>query len=146
MHDLLAYFAVTAALPPWDPTSSSMLHSRLHATGTAPDPSLGFYKEATIEVDVDHFGFEPLPPFRLRYFYNDTFWDRKSAGPIFLYTGNEAPITEFIKNTGALLEYAPTFKALVVRQICPFGIRAMRFIEPGPTRATLPEWMAPFCC
>lgn len=41
-----------------------------------------------------------LPKFSLRYFVNTTFWDREGGGPIFFYTGNEAPISAFIKNTG----------------------------------------------
>lgn len=52
-----------------------------------------------------------------------------------LDTGNEAPITEFIKNTGALLEYAPKFKAMV---------RGSSFVPspPPPPHPNQPQPMA----
>ena len=36
------------------------------------------------------------------------------GGPIFVYTGNEAPITAFWNNSGFLFDIAPKFRALVI--------------------------------
>ena len=66
------------------------------------------------QTTTDHFGFEPLPTYNQRVYVNDTFWSRENGGPIFFYTGNEASITGFIKNTGILLEMAPQYRAMVV--------------------------------
>ena len=62
------------------------------AAAAAVDP-LTQYQEYSHNTTTDHFGFTPLPKFGLRYFVNDTHWDREGGGPIFLYTGNEASIS-----------------------------------------------------
>ena len=41
-------------------------------------------------------------------------WWAPGKGPIFFYTGNEGPITEFWEATGFIFEIAPQFGALVV--------------------------------
>ena len=46
-------------------------------------------------------------------FFADKWW-APGKGPIFFYTGNEGPITEFWEATGFIFEIAPQFGALVV--------------------------------
>lgn len=46
------------------------------------------YKTLDFEVPIDHFSFASNQTFKIRYLYNDTYWDEQN-GPIFFYTGNE---------------------------------------------------------
>ncbi|XP_022109525.1 dipeptidyl peptidase 2-like [Acanthaster planci] len=64
---------------------------------------------------IDHFNFASHGnrTFRQRYMLADDNWSI-GTGPIFLYTGNEAPVTIFVDNTGFLFDIAPEFKAVVV--------------------------------
>lgn len=79
-----------------------------------------------IELPVDHFDLIGNKTFKLRYLvYN---YYHVKGGPIFIYTGNEADINIFVKNTGFLFDIAPVFNALVVfvehryyGQSLPFG-------------------------
>ena len=41
-------------------------------------------------------------------------WWATGKGPIFFYTGNEGPITEFWEAAGFIFDIAPQFQALVV--------------------------------
>ncbi|KAH3791698.1 hypothetical protein DPMN_145187 [Dreissena polymorpha] len=51
--------------------------------------------------------------FKQRYLVQDKWWNR-GKGPIFFYTGNEGPITEFWAATGFIFDIAPQFGALIV--------------------------------
>jgi len=42
----------------------------------------------------------------MKYFYNDSWWDKDSHGPIFFYTGNEGSIELFAGNAGFLWDIA----------------------------------------
>ncbi|XP_078692104.1 lysosomal Pro-X carboxypeptidase-like [Branchiostoma floridae x Branchiostoma belcheri] len=70
------------------------------------------YQTRYVEVQVDHFSFANSDTFQLRYLVNDTYF--KPGGPVFLYTGNEGDIEDFVKNTGLLIEMAPRFGAMVI--------------------------------
>ncbi|XP_040381558.1 lysosomal Pro-X carboxypeptidase isoform X2 [Oryza brachyantha] len=72
--------------------------------------------------ELDHFTFTPNSSalFYQKYLVNDTFWRRSSgaggdtAGPIFVYTGNEGDIEWFATNTGFMFDIAPRFGAMLV--------------------------------
>ena len=52
-----------------------------------------------------------------RYFVCAEHWSQSedgTAGPIFLYIGNEADVTLYLNNTGLMWESAPEFGALLV--------------------------------
>jgi len=92
------------AVAPWDGSATTMRRAFTGRQAAAAghsrgDAALQDYTLHWHNCTTDHFGFLPLEPFPLRYFVNDTHWDKAGGGPIFLYTGNEASISEFIKNT-----------------------------------------------
>ncbi|VAI93033.1 unnamed protein product [Triticum turgidum subsp. durum] len=67
--------------------------------------------------ELDHFTFTPNSSrvFSHKYLLNETFWRRKpTAGPLFVYTGNEGDIEWFTTNTGFMFDIAPQFGALLV--------------------------------
>lgn len=79
-----------------------------------------------IDVPVDHFDQIRNATFKLRYLVFTHFHVR--GGPILFFTGNEADINTFARNTGFLFDIAPIFNALVVfaehryyGQSLPFG-------------------------
>ena len=75
---------------------------------------------------IDHFGWQPLGSFQQRFFVDDSHWD-KAGGPILFYTGNEAPIEEFIANTGWMAEIAPELK---VRSVVVVYTKSSRYLHP----------------
>lgn len=58
----------------------------------AEEATKRIYKTLQFEVPIDHFSFASNKTFKIRYLYNDTFWDKEN-GPIFFYTGNEVIFT-----------------------------------------------------
>ena len=44
----------------------------------------------------------------------DHFWEPNKGLPVFLYTGNESPVEEYVNNTGLMWDLAPQHKALVI--------------------------------
>lgn len=50
---------------------------------------------------LDQFTYTNNHTFKLKYLYNDTYWDKKE-GPIFFYCGNEGAIEVFAENTGKI--------------------------------------------
>uniref|UniRef100_A0A6V2AED8 Uncharacterized protein n=1 Tax=Ditylum brightwellii TaxID=49249 RepID=A0A6V2AED8_9STRA len=88
--------------------------------------------EYWFDTIVDHFNFQPtaVSTFPLRYFVNDQYCTNhdSSSTPVLFYAGNEAPITQFIQNSGFLFEAAKHLGAMVVfaehryyGQSFPFG-------------------------
>lgn len=64
---------------------------------------------------MDHFSFTTCnTTFRMKYLYNDTYFDAEAGGPIFFYTGNEGDIEWFAQNAGFMWDIAPEFGALLV--------------------------------
>lgn len=70
-----------------------------------------------------HFHQQPLnhfspagrgPSYQQRYCIFDGFVKNATTAPIFLYTGNESPLEEYINNTGLMWESAPQFEAQVI--------------------------------
>jgi len=53
------------------------------------------------------------PSYLQRYCLYDGFMTNLTTDPIFLYTGNESPLEQYINNTGLIWELAPTFQAQV---------------------------------
>lgn len=76
------------------------------------DPNVTEY---WFDAVVDHFNFRPTSEatFPLRYFVNDQYY-ANSSSPILFYAGNEAPITQFLQNSGFLWEAAEKLQAMVV--------------------------------
>ena len=100
------------------PTTTLLLLLLLPLEASATDPAELGFSVAWANVTVDHFHWQSeasgaAGSFRQRYYTMDQHWERES-GPILFYTGNEAPIEEFIENTGWLAEIAPELKAMVV--------------------------------
>jgi hypothetical protein len=42
------------------------------------------------------------------------FWEKDKSLPVFLYTGNESPVEEYVNNTGLMWNLAKKFNALVI--------------------------------
>jgi pimeloyl-ACP methyl ester carboxylesterase len=96
------------------------------------------FQERWFQTHVDHYNYAPVlrePPhndtFPLRYFVDDQFFRKRNASncsSILFYAGNEAPIDQFMKNSGFMLELAAELGSLVVfaehryyGQSMPFG-------------------------
>lgn len=71
------------------------------------------FDERWYQVSTDHYSFEPVVPsaFPLRYFVDDQYFNGSS---ILFYAGNEAPIEQFLQNSGIMLELAQAFGSMVV--------------------------------
>ena len=76
-----------------------------------------------ITQSVDHFNFQVKHTFQQRYLLVDEFFKQHgnksepwggATRPIFMYTGNEAPITAFFEISGFVLDLAKKFNALVI--------------------------------
>ncbi|OQV22401.1 Dipeptidyl peptidase 2 [Hypsibius exemplaris] len=83
----------------------------VHASRTGDIPP---YKELFFDNLLDHFNYGSFgeETYRQRYLLSNTYW--KAGGPIFFYTGNEGPITNFYNNTGFIFDIAPKFNALII--------------------------------
>lgn len=93
------------------------------------------YEVRYLDVKLDQFTYTNNHTFKLKYLYNDTYWDKKE-GPIFFYCGNEGAIEVFAENTGFQWESAERFKALIVfaehryyGDSLPFGNKTMDNVE-----------------
>lgn len=95
--------------PPLTPSGRS---SSIPATRSSFDPNV---TEHWFDAVVDHFNFRPTAEatFPLRYFVNDQYY-ANSSSPVLFYAGNEAPITQFVENSGFLWESAKKLGAMVV--------------------------------
>ncbi|GAB1607043.1 dipeptidyl peptidase 2-like [Argonauta hians] len=86
----------------------------------ATNPSNGQsvpFTEHYMETFIDHFNFNKPAgnkTYRQRYLVQDKWWDQKSNGPIFFYSGNEGPIEAFWNASGLMFDLAPKFGALIV--------------------------------
>jgi lysosomal Pro-X carboxypeptidase len=71
-------------------------------------------QEHWFNATIDHFNFRPttVSTFPLRYFVNEENYEE--GGPVFFYAGNEADITQFVKNSGFMFEAAAESNAMVV--------------------------------
>lgn len=112
-------------------------HPALVSTTFWADPDMA-YNETWFEQPLDHFSFvNSSATFKQRVLINQAYFDpKRSAGPIFLYTGNEGDIEAFAANSGFMWDIAPDFGALLVfaehryyGKSNPFGAEAYK---PNP--------------
>jgi len=108
------------------------------------------YDEKYFTQDADHFNFYTKDTFKHRYLMQDKWWSNRN-GPIFFYTGNEADIEDFWKNTGFIFENAPKFQALVIfaehrfyGKSLPYGNAS--FQHPHVDLLTMEQALADFAC
>ena len=113
------------------------------------DPNVTGYWFDTV---VDHFNFRPTAEatFPLRYFVNDQFYVNTSS-PVLFYAGNEAPILQFVKNSGFLWESAEKLGAMVVfaehryyGESFPFGSPEAALTPRNISYLTVEQAMADF--
>ena len=113
------------------------------------DPNVTEYYFDTI---VDHFNFRPTADatFPLRYFCNDQYY-ANSSSPVLFYAGNEAPIDQFVKNSGFLFEAAEQLEAMVVfaehryyGKSFPFGSPEIALSPQNISYLTVEQAMADF--
>eukprot|EP01023_Acetabularia_acetabulum_P045959 TRINITY_DN468_c0_g1_i5.p1 TRINITY_DN468_c0_g1~~TRINITY_DN468_c0_g1_i5.p1 ORF type:complete len:541 (-),score=89.95 TRINITY_DN468_c0_g1_i5:247-1818(-) len=95
------------------------LHNRLAALNQLQFP--GKCQEKFKDSYVDHFSWmqadSEFLTYKHRYFICDEYWKPDAngmPGPIFFYTGNEAPVTLYVNATGLMWEWAPELGALLI--------------------------------
>lgn len=81
------------------------------ASAGTPFPYSWETRYFTAQVDNLSFG-ESGKTFQLKYLINQQYF--KPGGPVFFYTGNEAPIELFANNTGFMWDIAPEFGAMLI--------------------------------
>eukprot|EP01120_Amphizonella_sp_Union-15-10_P011217 TRINITY_DN4702_c0_g1_i1.p1 TRINITY_DN4702_c0_g1~~TRINITY_DN4702_c0_g1_i1.p1 ORF type:complete len:489 (-),score=72.58 TRINITY_DN4702_c0_g1_i1:23-1489(-) len=100
------------------------------------------YQTRYVTQTLDHFNYETKDKFyKQRFLVADAYWGTKSwplecKGPIFFYTGNEAPVTEYYTASGFFTQVlAPKYGALLVfaehryfGESMPFGNQSF---QPG---------------
>ena len=99
-------------------STSPSLSSKIEQSSSNTAVSLTFDPNVTeywFDTVVDHFNFRPTAEatFPLRYFVNDQYY-ANSSSPVLFYAGNEAPILQFVENSGFLWESAKQLQAMVV--------------------------------
>lgn len=67
-----------------------------------------------IEQPLSHFERGNNGTYTQRLCVYSNYWKPNQALPIFLYTGNESPVEEYVNNTGLLWDLAAKYNALVV--------------------------------
>jgi len=80
------------------------------------------YQTKSYVQRIDHFNFEVKGTYNQRYLYNDQSWglnptysSKNCKGPIFFYTGNESPVTDYWAASGFFVEIlAPKYGALLI--------------------------------
>ena len=117
---LLAKPTLAAAHKVSDRRSDSSLSQSAQAPPSNKNSELGLSFDPNVtgywfDSVVDHFNFRPTAEvtFPLRYYVNDQYY-ANSSSPVLFYAGNEAPILQFVKNSGFLWESAEKLGAMVV--------------------------------
>ncbi|KNC51652.1 peptidase S28 family protein [Thecamonas trahens ATCC 50062] len=77
------------------------------------------YTTQWVTQELDHFDFttrgaDGATTFKQRMIFTDKYYDERTGGPIFLYTGNEGDIVSFYNNTGLIFEFAERLGAFVL--------------------------------
>ena len=126
-----------AGLAPLQQNRAASSSGRYTPAATAPaKPFTAHY----FLQELDHFTFTPNSShlFSQKYLLNDTFWRRKpTAGPLFVYMGNEGDIEWFATNTGFMFDIAPDFGALLVFIEVPFWPHPLPWLISSVTARAL---------
>ena len=118
-------------------------------SGPSFDPNVTEY---WFDAVVDHFNFRPTAEstFPLRYYVNDQYY-ANSSSPVIFYAGNEAPILQFLENSGFLWECAEKLQAMVVfaehryyGESFPFGSPEVALTPQNISYLTVEQAMADF--
>ncbi|ELR11692.1 prolylcarboxypeptidase isoform 2 preproprotein [Acanthamoeba castellanii str. Neff] len=98
------------------------------APGLPPPPT---YRTLYFDQTLDHFNFATQPAtYKQRFLLADEYWRGSypggCPGPIFFYTGNEAPVTDYYSASGFFTQVlAPKHNALLVfAESMPFGSKS----------------------
>ena len=67
-----------------------------------------------IRQPLSHFERSNAGYYSQRLCVNSDYWEANKSLPVFLYTGNESPVEEYVNNTGLMWNLAKKFSALVV--------------------------------
>lgn len=67
-----------------------------------------------IEQPLSHFARGIATSYKQRLCVFDGYWTPNKGLPVFLYTGNESPVDEYVNNTGLIWDLAASEQALVV--------------------------------
>lgn len=67
-----------------------------------------------IQQPLSHFARGVAGTFTQRVCYYKNYWTADKGLPVFLYTGNESPVDEYVNNTGLIWDLAKSANALVV--------------------------------
>jgi len=95
--------------------SGATVNEKFNKKQTPPTYETKYYQQT-----LDHFNFGNTQTYKQRYLYNDKNWNTKSYpngcyGPIFFYTGNESPVTDYWQASGLFTEVlAPKYGALLI--------------------------------
>ena len=102
------------------PGRNGFYRARTSSSIRADRPSAVNCTWSAFEQPLDHFnGGESKRTYQQRICSYDGYFDDESRSsssraPIFFYVGNEAPVEEYVNNTGLMWTLAPKFKALLV--------------------------------
>ncbi|VEU41558.1 unnamed protein product [Pseudo-nitzschia multistriata] len=131
------------------PLLSHRIVSNSHGEYVSFDPNATEY---WFDAVIDHFNFRPTEQgtFPLRYFVNDQYYANRSS-PVIFYAGNEAPITQFLENSGFLWEAAKKLQGMVVfaehryyGESFPFGIPEAAMTPQNISYLTVEQAMEDF--
>ncbi|KAJ1407010.1 serine carboxypeptidase S28-domain-containing protein [Ochromonadaceae sp. CCMP2298] len=67
-----------------------------------------------VEQPLSHFARGIAGTYKQRLCVYEGYWTPDAGLPVFLYTGNESPVEEYVNNTGLLWDLAKEMNALVV--------------------------------
>jgi lysosomal Pro-X carboxypeptidase len=80
----------------------------------AQQPSTNNCTWIYLDQPLSHFEKSNLGTYKQRICVFSDYWTANQSQPIFLYTGNESPVEEYVNNTGLLWNLAKDYSALVV--------------------------------
>jgi len=93
---------------------SLVLVSAAHAGDDSSHPSAANCTWNWIEQPLSHFARGVAGTYKQRICIYSEYWQPHKGLPVFLYTGNESPVDEYVNNTGLMWDLAVQENALVV--------------------------------
>lgn len=78
------------------------------------NPSAADCEWKYINQPLSHFARSDVGSYNQRLCVYDGYWKPNEQLPVFLYTGNESPVEEYVNNTGLMWTLAKKYSALVV--------------------------------